>query len=103
MPPDDLSAFSRALRSILLDAGSTPCDGQDRKHCIRDYCACSDLLDLGTEAEMISISWAASAGTGPSHKSRIRMAISPDAIARSIAFAVEQPADVDVGKLLSAL
>jgi NADP-dependent 3-hydroxy acid dehydrogenase YdfG len=52
---------------------------------------------------MISISWAASAGTGPSHKSRIRMAISPDAIARSIAFAVEQPADVDVGKLLSAL
>ena len=31
------------------------------------------------------------------------MAISPDAIARSIAFAVEQPADVDVGKLLSAL
>jgi hypothetical protein len=52
---------------------------------------------------MISISWAASAGTGPSHKSRIRMAISPDAIARSIAFAVEQPADVDVGKLLFAL
>jgi hypothetical protein len=48
---------------------------------------------------MISISSAASAGTGSSHKSRIRMAISPDAIARSIAFAVGQPADVDVGKL----
>jgi len=27
---------------------------------------------MGTEAEMISISLAASAGTGPSHRSRIR-------------------------------
>ena len=51
---------------------------------------------MGTEAEMIFISWAASAGTGPSHWSRIRMAISPDAIA----FAVEQPTDVDVGKVI---
>ena len=58
---------------------------------------------MGTKADAISVSWAASAGAGPSHRSRIRMAISPDAIARSIAFAVEQSAEVDVGKLLFAL
>jgi hypothetical protein len=68
VPSDDLSAFSRALRSILLDAGSAGYDGEDRKHCIRDYCACGNLLAMGIEAEMISISLAASARTGPSHR-----------------------------------
>jgi NADP-dependent 3-hydroxy acid dehydrogenase YdfG len=29
-----------------------------------------------------------------------KMAISPDAIARAIAFAIEQPADVDVGEIV---
>ncbi len=29
-----------------------------------------------------------------------QMAISPDAIARAIAFAIEQPADVDVGEIV---
>jgi NADP-dependent 3-hydroxy acid dehydrogenase YdfG len=32
--------------------------------------------------------------------SRDKMAISPDAIARAIAFAIEQPADVDVGEIV---
>ena len=29
-----------------------------------------------------------------------KMALSPDAIARAIAFAIEQPADVDVGEIV---
>jgi NADP-dependent 3-hydroxy acid dehydrogenase YdfG len=29
-----------------------------------------------------------------------RMAISPDAVARAIAFAIEKPADVDVGEVV---
>ena len=29
-----------------------------------------------------------------------KMAISPDAIARAIVFAIEQPADVDVGEII---
>jgi NADP-dependent 3-hydroxy acid dehydrogenase YdfG len=29
-----------------------------------------------------------------------RMAISPDAVARAIAFAIEEPADVDVGEVV---
>ena len=33
-------------------------------------------------------------------KTRDKMAISPDAIARAIAFAIEQPADVDVGEIV---
>jgi len=33
-------------------------------------------------------------------KTRYKMAISPDAIARAIAFAIEQPADVDVGEMV---
>jgi NADP-dependent 3-hydroxy acid dehydrogenase YdfG len=42
--------------------------------------------------------------TNPDAKSqtlsaRDRMAISPDAIARAIAFAIEQPPDVDVGDI----
>ena len=32
--------------------------------------------------------------------SRDKMAISPDAIARAIAFAIEQPADVDVNEII---
>jgi hypothetical protein len=35
-------------------------DGQHRNHCGRDYCVCSDLLAMGTEAEMTPISLAAS-------------------------------------------
>lgn len=43
--------------------------------------------------------------TNPEAKAQIiaardKMAISPDAIARAIAFAIEQPADVDVGELV---
>ena len=43
--------------------------------------------------------------TNPEVKAQIvdtrdRMAISPDAIARAIAFAIEQPADVDVGEIV---
>ena len=43
--------------------------------------------------------------TNPEVKAQIldtmgRMAISPDAIARAIAFAIEQPADVDVGEMV---
>jgi NADP-dependent 3-hydroxy acid dehydrogenase YdfG len=43
--------------------------------------------------------------TNPEVKAQIiaardKMAISPDAIARAIAFAIEQPADVDVGELV---
>jgi NADP-dependent 3-hydroxy acid dehydrogenase YdfG len=43
--------------------------------------------------------------TDPEVKARIvdtmdKMAISPDAIARAIAFAIEQPADVDVGEIV---
>ncbi len=33
-------------------------------------------------------------------ETRNKMAIAPDAIARAIAFAIEQPADVDVGELV---
>ena len=33
-------------------------------------------------------------------ETRNKMAISPDAIARAIAFAIEQPADVDVGEIV---
>ena len=32
--------------------------------------------------------------------SRDKFAIAPDAIARAIAFAIEQPADVDVGEII---
>ncbi len=44
--------------------------------------------------------------TNPEAKAQIvasmeKFAMSPDAIARAIAFAIEQPADVDVGRLLS--
>ena len=47
----------------------------------------------------------ADAMTDPAAKSqtiaaRDRMAISPDAIARAMAFAIEQPADVDVGEIV---
>src|SRR5712671_2841756 len=43
--------------------------------------------------------------TSPEMKAQIRdsmdkMAISPDAIARAIVFAIEQPADVDVGEII---
>jgi NADP-dependent 3-hydroxy acid dehydrogenase YdfG len=43
--------------------------------------------------------------TNPEVKAQIvdamdKMAISPDAIARAIAFAIEQPADVDVGEIV---
>ena len=43
--------------------------------------------------------------TNPEVKAQIvdamdKMAISPDAIARAIAFAIEQPADVDVGEII---
>jgi NADP-dependent 3-hydroxy acid dehydrogenase YdfG len=43
--------------------------------------------------------------TNPEVKAQVagamgKMAISPDAIARAIAFAVEQPADVDVGEIV---
>ena len=43
--------------------------------------------------------------TNPEMKAQIvgtmeRMAISPDAIARAIVFAIEQPADVDVGEIV---
>ena len=43
--------------------------------------------------------------TSPEIKGRIRdsmdkMGISPDAIARAIMFAIEQPADVDVGEII---
>jgi NADP-dependent 3-hydroxy acid dehydrogenase YdfG len=43
--------------------------------------------------------------TSPEMKAQIRegmdkMAISPDAIARAIVFAIEQPADVDVGEIV---
>ena len=43
--------------------------------------------------------------TNPEIKAQIlaardKMAISPDAIARSIAFAIEQPADVDVNEIV---
>jgi hypothetical protein len=43
--------------------------------------------------------------TNPETKAQIvgtmeRLAISPDAIARAIAFAIEQPADVDVGEII---
>lgn len=33
-------------------------------------------------------------------QARAKFAISPDAIARAIAFAIEQPADVDVGEII---
>ena len=35
-------------------------DGEHRNHCCRDYSVCSDLLAMGTEAEMTTISLAAS-------------------------------------------
>jgi NADP-dependent 3-hydroxy acid dehydrogenase YdfG len=43
--------------------------------------------------------------TNPEMKAQIagvmeKMAISPDAIARAIAFAIEQPAEVDVGEIV---
>jgi NADP-dependent 3-hydroxy acid dehydrogenase YdfG len=43
--------------------------------------------------------------TNPEMKAKIRegmdkMGISPDAIARAIVFAIEQPADVDVGEII---
>ena len=43
--------------------------------------------------------------TAPEVKAQItatmaRMAITPDAIARAIAFAIEQPDDVDVGEIV---
>jgi NADP-dependent 3-hydroxy acid dehydrogenase YdfG len=43
--------------------------------------------------------------TSPEMKAQIRdsmdkMGISPDAIARAIVFAIEQPADVDVGEII---
>lgn len=43
--------------------------------------------------------------TNPEVKAQIadamdKMAISPDAVARAIAFAIEQPADVDVGEIV---
>lgn len=43
--------------------------------------------------------------TNPEVKAQIvggmdRMAISPDAVARAIAFAIEEPADVDVGEVV---
>ena len=43
--------------------------------------------------------------TNPEVKAQIadtmdKMAISPDAIARAIAFAIEQPTDVDVGEIV---
>jgi NADP-dependent 3-hydroxy acid dehydrogenase YdfG len=43
--------------------------------------------------------------TDPKSKAQIsdtmdKLAISPDAIARAIAFAIEQPADVDVGEII---
>jgi NADP-dependent 3-hydroxy acid dehydrogenase YdfG len=43
--------------------------------------------------------------TNPDVKAQIvdrmgKMAISPDAIARAIAFAIEQPADVDIGEIV---
>jgi len=43
--------------------------------------------------------------TSPEIKGQIRdsmdkMGISPDAIARAIVFAIEQPADVDVGEII---
>jgi NADP-dependent 3-hydroxy acid dehydrogenase YdfG len=43
--------------------------------------------------------------TNPEVKARIvdtmdKMAISPDAIARAIAFAIEQPANIDVGEIV---
>ena len=43
--------------------------------------------------------------TNPEVKAQIagtmeKMAISPDAIARAIAFAIEQPADVDVNEII---
>jgi NADP-dependent 3-hydroxy acid dehydrogenase YdfG len=43
--------------------------------------------------------------TNPEVKAQIvdsmdKMAISPDAIARAIAFAIEQPADIDVGEIV---
>jgi len=43
--------------------------------------------------------------TSPEMKGRIRegmdkMGISPDAIARAVVFAIEQPADVDVGEII---
>ena len=43
--------------------------------------------------------------TSPEMKGRIRdstdkMGISPDAIARAMVFAIEQPADVDVGEII---
>jgi NADP-dependent 3-hydroxy acid dehydrogenase YdfG len=37
---------------------------------------------------------------GQLEASRDRMAVAPDAIARAIAFAIEQPADVDVGEII---
>ena len=43
--------------------------------------------------------------TSPEMKAQIRegmdkMGLSPDAIARAIVFAIEQPADVDVGEII---
>ena len=42
----------------------------------------------------------ADAVTSPEMKAQLRFAMPPEAIARAIAFAIEQPADIDVGEIV---